>query len=189
MRIFQHKEKPKKAVLLAVILIILIVILVPPIFPSYGSLQDNSKNFASAVITSIIGVVIFVLKKNLDKKIRGLELDANPADSKKNKELSNAKELSLTAEFYEIFLFMILPAIAFYGVIPSQIKENPWLVTTIFLGMVLLWYIPIQWPISKQYKAEEGKLVKAHVDTFFTYMMILGGFFTVLIFIFQSFTP
>lgn len=97
--------------------------------------------------------------------------------------------MSLTAEFYEIFLFMILPAIAFYGVIPDQIKENPWWITGIFLAIVSIWYGVIQIPISSQYKAEEGKLVKAHVDTFFSYMMILGAFFTILIFIFQSFRP
>lgn len=178
-----------RAVSLAAALMTLVVILVPPIFPWYGSLPDNSKNFVSAVAASIIGIVIFLLKKKLDKKIRKLEQNPNPTDSKKKKELSDSKELSLTAEFYEIFLFMILPALAFYGVIPAQIKDNPWLITSIFLGIVTFWYVLIQWPISSHYKAEEGKLVKAHVDTFFTYMMILGVFFTTLIFIFLSFTP
>lgn len=188
MRKFHLKLKTTKVVLLAAALMAIIVILVPPIFPWYASLPDNSKNFVSAVLASIIGIIIFFLKKRLDKKIKFLEQNPNPTDAKKKKELSDSKELSLTAEFYEIFLFTILPAIAFYGVIPDQIKANPWIITIIFLGDVFLWYVLIQLPISSHYKAEDGKLVKAHVDTFFAYMMILGVFFTILIFIFQSFT-
>lgn len=75
-----------KAILFAGVLMTLVVILVPPIFPWYGSLPDNSKNFVSAFGAAIIGTIIFFLKKRLDKRIRFLEQTSNPTDSKKKRE-------------------------------------------------------------------------------------------------------
>lgn len=162
------------------------LIFIPPIFPWYSELPDNSKYFVSTTGAASIGIALYFFKKKLDQIIKTLEHNLEQLTTIESKKLSDSRELSMTAELYEILLFLILPGLAVFGVISAQIKENSWWITGIFMGIILIWYILAQIQITKQYKIGEGKIVKTHVDTFFTYMVILGVFFTGLIFLFQK---
>ena len=175
------KWKTLSAILLVIGVTSIMANFLPQLGIYYTVLPDNTKHFVSITVAASIGVTLYFIKKKLDQKIKTLEQNSSTLTADQIKELSNSKELYLTAELYQILLFFILPGLAFYGVIPEQIKAFPMWIMIIFIPIIFIWYTISQLQITKYYKARGGKIVNTHIDTFFVYMLILIVLFTFLI--------
>jgi len=147
--------------------------LMPKIGIIYAGLPDNTKHFVSETGAAVIGIVLFSYKKMVDRKIKKLS-ESGRLNSNQITEIGNLRELSLSSELYEIFMFLIMPGLALYGVFPNQIKATPEWIPIIFVVIVGAWYGISQVQIAKQhYEENRGKIVNTNVDTFLAYALVI----------------
>ena len=178
--LLKFTKKDRNTVLLAIILIPLLIIFVPKLGIDFSNLPDNSKNFLSTSGAAGFGIFLFFLKKHLERKI-------SPYTTLQTKEKNESREIIFTIELFEIFMFAIMPVLAFFGVITEQIKEFPYWIVIIFLAAVGIWYGVSLNQIGKRYGYDDGKIVRRHINTFGWNMIIMGVGFTILIILLESF--
>ena len=180
MRKFRFNWKEVRSIILAVVSILILANFLPSVGELYSDLPDGSKYFVSTAGAAGVGLVLLWMKKKLEKTIKELEQKDNLIDSEQ-KELSKSKELTLSAESFEILMFIIMPVLALYGVFPEVIKDFPYLILLIFLPFGFGWYFFSSNRLNNYYSIDEGKIVKTHLDSFAIHTIIIGVASTFLI--------
>lgn len=158
---------------------ILLAIVMPGMGRVYVGFPDGTKHFVSETGAASIGVTLFLLKKKIDQKIRNLTPDEKDEKTK-------LEESSLTAEIFEILMFLIMPGLALFGVFSNEIKVFPMLIIVIFGSLVTLWFIIATIQITRRYGIGEGRIVSSFVNRFFAFMLVMATGYTILIFYLES---
>lgn len=177
---WEFKRKDGYQIILAAVLFPLLIIFVPQLQTEFSALPDNAKNFFSTLGAASVGVSLFFIKKFVERKHEKLkDIDL--------KQKNDNTQLVFTIELFEMFMFMMMPTLASFGLIPELIKQQPYLIVIIFLSAVAVWFGISLYHIYKRYGLHDGKIVKTHIYTFGGEMIIMGVGFTLLIILLQSF--
>lgn len=166
-------------IILAAIMVPLLIVFIPQIQIEFAGFTDNTKHFLSAFGASLVGIVLFFLKKYVERK-------RNNFTENQTKEKNDATQQIFSIDLFEVFMFMMMPTLASYGLIPDLIKQFPYLITIILFVATSFWFFPSLWYVYKRYGLDDGKIVKGHITIFGLNLFIMGIGFTLLIWFIES---
>jgi hypothetical protein len=134
-------------IIIASIVFILFGNSLPISLESYTQLPEEHKHLWTAIVVSIIGITIHLAKKK-----------------------TQDKEMCMTGDLFEILMFMIIPATTSFEVFHDEIKQQPLIITGIFLSVLVIWLIIAMQLIHKEFQ-DKGQKILSLVKYFFGSML------------------